>query len=189
MSFLLAETSELERRENHRGRTRPAPTVPNLRNLPAVEALLSLRRRITLSMMYIRTRCLCFLKGSWRQRSNGEHFPENKNIGLLRCKHPYFWGKTSVLLFKEVRCFALSEPLTRSPLPLFTKKVFENLLHFLHHDTRCPVFADYFGWRIGCRMLVQGVVFMRVWPTLLPFPLPFCSEAKTFRVLHNFVLS
>ena len=64
MGFLLAEPGESGRRENHRGRTRPAPTVPNLRNLQAVGALLSLRRRITLSMMYIRTRCLCFLKGS-----------------------------------------------------------------------------------------------------------------------------
>ena len=35
-------------------------------------------------------------------------FPEIKNIGLLWYKHPYFWGKTSVLLPKEVRCFASS---------------------------------------------------------------------------------
>ena len=28
-----------------------------------------------------------------------------KNIGLLKAKHPYFWGQTSVLLPKEVRCF------------------------------------------------------------------------------------
>ena len=152
--------------------------LKNSRNLPNVGAfMLPGWRRILLLMMYIRTWCLCFLKDSGRQRSNGEHFSENKNIGLLQCKHPYFWGKTSVLLFKEVRCFSLSEPLTRSPLHLFTKKVFENLLHFLHHGTRCPVFADYFGWRIGCRMLVQGVVFMRVCPTLLPFPLNFCTEA------------
>ena len=31
-----------------------------------------------------------------------------KNIGLLKAKHPYFWGQTSVLLPKEVRCFRFS---------------------------------------------------------------------------------
>ena len=47
-------------------------------------------------------------------------FPENKNIGLLRWKHPYFWSQTSVLLFKEVRCLAPSAPSSRS-LPLQKK--------------------------------------------------------------------
>ena len=61
-----------------------------------------------------------------RQRSNRDiSFPENKNIGLLRWKHPYFWGKTSVLLPKEVRCFAVSGPLHRIlPSPPLYKKSF-----------------------------------------------------------------
>ena len=57
-----------------------------------------------------------------RKRSSGVLFPENKDIGLLWWKHPYFWGKTSVLLPKEVRCFASSGPLHRIlPSPLYKK--------------------------------------------------------------------
>ena len=35
-----------------------------------------------------------------------------KNTGLLRGKHPHFWGKTSELCPKEVRCFCISGPKT-----------------------------------------------------------------------------
>ena len=41
----------------------------------------------------------------WQTGEERGAFPENENIGLLWWKHPYFWGKTSVLLPKEVRCF------------------------------------------------------------------------------------
>ena len=37
-----------------------------------------------------------------------------ENIGLLCLKHPYFLGKTSVLLSKEVRCFLISGGFHRS---------------------------------------------------------------------------
>ena len=58
-----------------------------------------------------------------RKRLSGVLFPENKNIGLLWWKHPYFWGKTTVLLPKEVRCFASSGPLHRIlPSPPLQKK-------------------------------------------------------------------
>ena len=50
---------------------------------------------------------------------------ENKNIGLLLGKHPYFRCKTSVLLPKEVRCFANPGPLYLSS----PKKVFEKKAH------------------------------------------------------------
>ena len=44
-----------------------------------------------------------FLNG--RAARNSLSLPEIGNIGLLCMKHPYFRGKTSVLLPKEVRCF------------------------------------------------------------------------------------
>ena len=60
------------------------------------------------------------------------------NIRTFEAKHPYFCPKKSdVLLFPD-RYIAFS-------LPPSTKKVFENLLHFLHHCTRYPVFTDNFG--------------------------------------------
>ena len=84
------------------------------------------------------------------------------NIRTFEAKHPYFCPKKSdVLLFPD-RYIAFS-------LPPSTKKVFENLLHFLHHNPRCPVFTNDFGWRIGCRIRSQGVGFMQVQPTFLLF--------------------
>ena len=62
----------------------------------------------------------------------------NGNIRTFEAKHPYFCPKKSdVLLFPD-RYIAFSLP------PLY-KKVFENLLHFLHHNPRCPVFTNDFG--------------------------------------------
>ncbi|MCI7779618.1 MAG: hypothetical protein MR517_00880 [Bacteroidales bacterium] len=63
----------------------------------------------------------------------------NGNIRTFEAKHPYFCPKKSdVLLFPD-RYIAFSLP------PPSTKKVFENLLHFLHHNPRCPVFTNDFG--------------------------------------------
>ena len=83
--------------------------------------------------------------------------------------------ETSVLLRQNIRTFAQRSPMfycfrtatSHSPFPPSTKKVFENLLHFLHHNPRCPVFTNDFGWRIGCRIQAQGVGFMQVLPTVL----------------------
>ena len=62
----------------------------------------------------------------------------DENIRTFEAKHPYFCPKKSdVLLFPD-RYIAFS-------LSPSTKKVFENLLHFLHHGTRCPVFTNDFG--------------------------------------------
>ena len=58
------------------------------------------------------------------------------NIRTFEAKHPYFCPKKSDVLHL---------PGCRLALPLSTKKVFENLLHFLHHGIRCPVFTDGFG--------------------------------------------
>ena len=77
---------------------------------------------------------------------------ENKNIGLLLGKHPYFRCKTSVLLPKEVRCFANPGPLYLSS----PKKVFEKNLHFLHPYLKHPAFTGSFGCRIGCRIVFFG---------------------------------
>ena len=73
-------------------------------------------------------------------------------------KHRTSSMKTSVLLEQNIRTLYQRSPMfyyfrTTTSLSS-TKKVFENLLHFLHHGTRCPVFTDNFGWRIGCRILV-----------------------------------
>ena len=55
---------------------------------------------------------------------------ENKNIGLLLGKHPYFRCKTSVLLPKEVRCFATPGPLyLSSPKKVFEKKTYISYTH------------------------------------------------------------
>ena len=57
------------------------------------------------------------------------------NLRTFNAKPPYFLSKKSdVLHFPDHR---ISPP--------STKKVFENLLHFLHHSTRSPVFTDNFG--------------------------------------------
>ena len=62
----------------------------------------------------------------------------DENIRTSDAKHPYFCPKKSdVLLFLD--------RYTAFPPSLPTKKVFENLLHFLHHGARCPVFTDNFG--------------------------------------------
>ena len=61
-------------------------------------------------------------------------FRKQQNIGLLRCKHPYFVSKKSDVLLLPDHRLALPS----------TKKVFENLLHFLHHGIGCPVFTDDF---------------------------------------------
>lgn len=44
-------------------------------------------------------------------------FRDEENIGLLKAKHPYFWGKTSELCLKEVRCFDIPENLSYYPSP------------------------------------------------------------------------
>ena len=36
-------------------------------------------------------------------------FRDEENIGLLKAKHPYFWGKTSELCLAEVRTFCFSD--------------------------------------------------------------------------------
>ena len=61
-----------------------------------------------------------------------------QNIRTFEAKHPYFVPKKSDVLHLPDRYIAFS-------LPPPTKKVFENLLHFLHHGTGCPVFTDNFG--------------------------------------------
>ena len=48
-------------------------------------------------------------RGRMSKRLLHEGGREFQNIGLLCIKHPYFWGKTSVLLHKEVRCFWFPE--------------------------------------------------------------------------------
>ena len=59
----------------------------------------------------------------------------DENIRTFEAKHPYFRPKKSDVLHFPEHCLALRS----------TKKVFENLLHFLHHGTRFPVFTDNFG--------------------------------------------
>ena len=72
----------------------------------------------------------------FRKTKTSDFFDEN--IRTFEAKHPYFCPKKSdVLLFPD-RYIAFT-------LPPSTKKVFENLLHFLHHCTRYPVFTDDFG--------------------------------------------
>ena len=67
------------------------------------------------------TASIIIVEGTWNP------FLENKNIGLLRWKHPYFWGKTSVLLPKEVRCFTVSGTLHRIiPFPLYKKSFWKS---------------------------------------------------------------
>ena len=122
-----------------------------------------------------------------RRRHNGipwtgesSAFPENENIGLLWCKHPYFWRKTSVLSIKEVRCFATSGPCF-SPPP--TKKVSENLLHFLHPSKKPVVFTRDFGWRIGCRIRCRMVDLCRILQFFLAEPC--ILLAFSFIILHG----
>ena len=72
-------------------------------------------------------------------------------------KHRTSLRQTSVLSMQNLRPFSQRSPMfctfrTTASLPPSTKKVFENLLHFLHHSTRSPVFTDNFGCRIGCRI-------------------------------------
>ena len=62
----------------------------------------------------------------------------DENIRTFEAKHPYFCLKKSDVLHFPDRCIAFF-------LPPSTKKVFEILLHFLHHGARCPVFTDDFG--------------------------------------------
>ena len=72
------------------------------------------------------------LQSSFRKTKTSEFFDEN--IRTFKAKHPYFCPKKSdVLLLPDRR---LSPPL---------KKVFENLLHFLHQHPKPPVFTDDFG--------------------------------------------
>ena len=73
---------------------------------------------------------------SFRKSKTSDFFDEN--IRTFEAKHPYFCPKKSDVLHLPDRYIA-------SSLPPSTKKVLENLLHFLHHGTRCPVFTDNFG--------------------------------------------
>ena len=70
----------------------------------------------------------------FRKIKTSDFFDEN--IRTFEAKHPYFCPKKSDVLHL---------PDCRLALPLSTKKVFENLLHFLHHGIRYPVFTDGFG--------------------------------------------
>ena len=73
------------------------------------------------SSLRTNTASIITVEGTWNP------FLENRNIGLLRWKHPYFWGKTSVLLPKEVRCFTVSGPLHRIlPSPLYKKSFWKS---------------------------------------------------------------
>ena len=72
----------------------------------------------------------------FRKTKTSDFFDEN--IRTFEAKHPYFCPKKSDVLHFPDRCIAFF-------LPPSTKKVFEILLHFLHHGTRYPVFTDYFG--------------------------------------------
>ena len=76
------------------------------------------------------------LEYSFRKTKTSDFFDEN--IRTFEAKHPYFCPKKSDVLHLPDRYIA-------SSLPPSTKKVLENLLHFLHHGTRCPVFTDNFG--------------------------------------------
>ena len=69
----------------------------------------------------------------FRKIKTSDFFDEN--IRTFGAKHPYFVPKKSDVL----------QPLDHNLSLSSTKKVFENLLHFLHHGTRCPVFTDNFG--------------------------------------------
>ena len=57
------------------------------------------------------------------------------NLRTFEAIPPYFVSKKSDVLLLPDHRLALPS----------TKKVFENLLHFLHHGTGCPVFTDNFG--------------------------------------------
>ena len=76
----------------------------------------------------------CFrVECPFRKTKTSDFFDEN--IRTFGAKHPYFVPKKSDVL----------QPLDHNLSLSSTKKVFENLLHFLHHGTRCPVFTDNFG--------------------------------------------
>ena len=77
------------------------------------------------SSLRTNTASIIIVEGTWNP------FPENKNIGLLRWKHPYFWSKTSVLLPKEVRCFTASGPLSLSLL----QKKFSKISYISYTNT------------------------------------------------------
>ena len=83
-------------------------------------------------------------------------FRDEENIGLLKAKHPYFWGKTSELCLKEVRCFDIPENLSCHPSP---KYVFVKNPTFLHPLWKPPLFPGIFRCRIRCRMAVRGCRF------------------------------
>ena len=69
----------------------------------------------------------------FRKSKTSDFFDEN--IRTFEAKHPYFLPKKSDVLHLPDHRLALPS----------TKKVFENLLHFLHHGIECPVFTDDFG--------------------------------------------
>ena len=84
----------------------------------------------------------------WPLRSLNETFKLWNLLSGIQ-KHRTSLMKTSVLLKPNIRNFAQRSPMfccfrTTASLSS-TKKVFENLLHFLHHGTKCPVFTDDFG--------------------------------------------
>ena len=72
----------------------------------------------------------------FRKSKTSDFFDEN--IRTFEAKHPYFCPKKSDVLLLPDRSTAFS-------LSPSTKKVFENLLHFLHHGVRFLVFTDDFG--------------------------------------------
>ena len=69
----------------------------------------------------------------FRKIKTSDFFDEN--IRTFGAKHPYFCPKTSDVLHLPVGRLALPS----------TKKVFENLLHFLHQNTKGLLFTDNFG--------------------------------------------
>ena len=88
----------------------------------------------------------------WPLRSLNETFKPWSTLSGKQ-KHRTSSMKTSVLLRQNIRTFAQRSPMfysfrtatSHSPFPPLQKKVFENLLHFLHHTPRCPVFTNDFG--------------------------------------------
>ena len=88
----------------------------------------------------------------WPLRSLNETFKLWNLLSGIQ-KHRTSLMKTSVLLKQNIRTLYQRSPMfctfrtatSHSPFPPPTKKVFENLLHFLHHGAGCPVFTNDFG--------------------------------------------